>query len=130
MQDSEQPTPHQQQQLAHTTTSSAKDKIQKPSTHEENEAATKPREKVVWCKTVGRYEIGKTIGVGEFGKYVTVLSMYYDSHTQRVKSAKNKETSEKVALKILNKRDLAEKGLTENVKKEVMHFSRSSYGDF
>lgn len=55
-------------------------------------------------KRVGKYVLGDTIGEGTFGK---------------VKYAENTETGEKVAIKVLNKREIEKHRMEEQIKKEV-----------
>mmetsp|Transcript_9819 Transcript_9819/g.31606 ORF Transcript_9819/g.31606 Transcript_9819/m.31606 type:complete len:379 (+) Transcript_9819:100-1236(+) len=55
-------------------------------------------------KRVGKYEIGRTLGEGTFGK---------------VKFAVNTETGENVAIKILDKDKIARQGMGEQIKKEI-----------
>eukprot|EP01112_Ceratiomyxa_fruticulosa_P010432 TRINITY_DN2762_c0_g1_i1.p1 TRINITY_DN2762_c0_g1~~TRINITY_DN2762_c0_g1_i1.p1 ORF type:complete len:449 (-),score=90.14 TRINITY_DN2762_c0_g1_i1:187-1533(-) len=55
-------------------------------------------------KKVGKYEIGKTIGEGTFGK---------------VKFATNTENGDKVAIKILDKQKIIRQGMNEQIKKEI-----------
>ena len=55
-------------------------------------------------KRVGKYEIGRTLGEGTFGK---------------VKFALNTETGEKVAIKILDKEKIAKQRMGEQIKKEI-----------
>mmetsp|Transcript_7322 Transcript_7322/g.11620 ORF Transcript_7322/g.11620 Transcript_7322/m.11620 type:complete len:370 (+) Transcript_7322:150-1259(+) len=55
-------------------------------------------------KKVGKYEIGKTIGEGTFGK---------------VKSAINTETGEQVALKVLDKSAIQKQNMGPQIKKEI-----------
>jgi serine/threonine protein kinase len=55
-------------------------------------------------KKVGKYEIGRTLGEGTFGK---------------VKYAVNSETAERVAIKILDKERIQQQGMGEQIKKEV-----------
>mmetsp|Transcript_83543 Transcript_83543/g.202598 ORF Transcript_83543/g.202598 Transcript_83543/m.202598 type:complete len:448 (-) Transcript_83543:90-1433(-) len=55
-------------------------------------------------KKVGKYEIGKTLGEGTFGK---------------VKLATNSETGEKVAIKILDKEKIQKQNMGSSVKKEI-----------
>lgn len=53
---------------------------------------------------MGKYELGRTIGEGTFGK---------------VKFAVNTETNERVAVKILDKQKIIRQGMAEAVKKEI-----------
>eukprot|EP01084_Bolivina_argentea_P314848 545370_1 len=55
-------------------------------------------------KLGGRYELGRTLGVGAFGK---------------VKCATNLKTGEQVAIKILNRADIKKHGLINSVRTEV-----------
>ncbi|CAM9434498.1 unnamed protein product, partial [Phaeothamnion confervicola] len=55
-------------------------------------------------KKVGKYEIGKTIGEGTFGK---------------VKMAVNTETGEKVAIKVLDKSIIQKQNMGAQVKREI-----------
>jgi len=55
-------------------------------------------------KKVGKYEIGRTLGEGTFGK---------------VKFAVNTETNEKVAIKILDKEKIQKQNMGEQIKKEI-----------
>ena len=55
-------------------------------------------------KKVGKYEIGRTLGEGTFGK---------------VKYAVNSETSEHVAIKVLDKERVRRLGMGEQIKKEI-----------
>lgn len=55
-------------------------------------------------KRVGKYEIGKTLGEGTFGK---------------VKYAVNTETGEKVAIKILDKEKIQKQNMGAQIKKEI-----------
>lgn len=55
-------------------------------------------------KKVGKYEIGKTLGEGTFGK---------------VKFAINTETGEKVAIKILDKEKIQKQNMGAQIKKEI-----------
>ncbi|XP_075520116.1 CBL-interacting serine/threonine-protein kinase 3-like isoform X2 [Primulina tabacum] len=55
-------------------------------------------------RRIGKYEVGKTIGRGSFAK---------------VKLAKNSETGESVALKILNKDMVLEHKMAEQIKREI-----------
>ena len=55
-------------------------------------------------KKVGKYEIGRTLGEGTFGK---------------VKYAVNSETAERVAIKILDKERIQQQGMGEQIKKEI-----------
>lgn len=55
-------------------------------------------------KRVGKYEIGKTLGEGTFGK---------------VKFAVNTETGEKVAIKILDKEKIQKQNMGAQIKKEI-----------
>ena len=55
-------------------------------------------------KKVGKYEIGRTLGEGTFGK---------------VKFAVNTETNERVAIKILDKEKIQKQNMGEQIKKEI-----------
>lgn len=55
-------------------------------------------------KRVGKYEIGKTLGEGTFGK---------------VKYAINTETGEKVAIKVLDKEKIQKQNMGNQIKKEI-----------
>mmetsp|Transcript_67026 Transcript_67026/g.111409 ORF Transcript_67026/g.111409 Transcript_67026/m.111409 type:complete len:434 (+) Transcript_67026:98-1399(+) len=55
-------------------------------------------------KKVGKYEIGRTLGEGTFGK---------------VKMAVNTETNERVAIKILDKDKIQKQNMGEQIKKEI-----------
>uniref|UniRef100_A0A7S0IKS8 non-specific serine/threonine protein kinase n=1 Tax=Calcidiscus leptoporus TaxID=127549 RepID=A0A7S0IKS8_9EUKA len=55
-------------------------------------------------KRVGKYEIGRTLGEGTFGK---------------VKFAVNTETNERVAIKILDKEKIQKQNMGEQIKKEI-----------
>jgi len=55
-------------------------------------------------KRVGKYEIGRTLGEGTFGK---------------VKQATNVETGQKVAIKILDKEKIHQQSMGEQIKKEI-----------
>eukprot|EP00002_Diphylleia_rotans_P033988 TRINITY_DN7278_c0_g1_i10.p1 TRINITY_DN7278_c0_g1~~TRINITY_DN7278_c0_g1_i10.p1 ORF type:complete len:378 (+),score=75.13 TRINITY_DN7278_c0_g1_i10:200-1333(+) len=55
-------------------------------------------------KRVGKYQLGKTLGEGTFGK---------------VKLGVNVESGAKVAIKVLDKRHLHEQNMTEQIKKEI-----------
>ncbi|XP_073142910.1 CBL-interacting serine/threonine-protein kinase 3-like [Henckelia pumila] len=55
-------------------------------------------------RRIGKYEVGKTIGQGSFAK---------------VKLAKNCETGQSVALKILNKDMVLKRKMTEQIKREI-----------
>eukprot|EP01029_Cantina_marsupialis_P030874 TRINITY_DN856_c0_g1_i1.p1 TRINITY_DN856_c0_g1~~TRINITY_DN856_c0_g1_i1.p1 ORF type:complete len:437 (-),score=114.26 TRINITY_DN856_c0_g1_i1:1305-2615(-) len=55
-------------------------------------------------KRVGRYEIGKTLGEGTFGK---------------VKFATNTDTGEKVAIKVLDKEKIQKQNMGAQIKKEI-----------
>lgn len=55
-------------------------------------------------KRVGKYEIGKTLGEGTFGK---------------VKYAINSETGEKVAIKVLDKERIQKQNMGNQIKKEI-----------
>jgi serine/threonine protein kinase len=55
-------------------------------------------------KKIGRYELGRTLGVGRFGK---------------VKFAMNTETSQTVAVKIMEKNRIVELNSVERVKREI-----------
>ena len=55
-------------------------------------------------KLGGRYELGRTLGVGAFGK---------------VKCATNLKTGQQVAIKILNRADIKKHGLINSVRTEV-----------
>jgi 5'-AMP-activated protein kinase catalytic alpha subunit len=55
-------------------------------------------------KRVGRYEIGKTLGEGTFGK---------------VKYAVNTDTGEQVAIKILSKAQIQQQNMGAQIKKEI-----------
>jgi len=55
-------------------------------------------------KKVGKYEIGRTLGEGPFGK---------------VKFAVNTETNERVAIKILDKEKIQKQNMGEQIKKEI-----------
>ena len=55
-------------------------------------------------KRVGVYELGRTLGEGTFGK---------------VKWARNTETGEENAIKILDKANILKQGMAEQIKKEV-----------
>ncbi|KAJ5068161.1 cbl-interacting serine/threonine-protein kinase 8 [Anaeramoeba ignava] len=55
-------------------------------------------------RRVGKYEIGKTLGEGTFGK---------------VKQATNTETGEVVAIKIMEKEQILKEGMADQVKKEI-----------
>ena len=55
-------------------------------------------------KRVGKYEIGRTLGEGTFGK---------------VKQAINVETGEKVAIKILDKEKIQQQAMGDQIKKEI-----------
>ena len=54
-------------------------------------------------KKVGKYEIGRTLGEGTFGK---------------VKFAVNTETNERVAIKILDKEKIQKQNMGAQIKKE------------
>lgn len=56
-------------------------------------------------KTVGKYQIGKTLGEGTFGK---------------VKFAMNTETGESVAIKVLDKERIQKQSMGAQVKKIKM----------
>ena len=55
-------------------------------------------------KRVGKYEVGKTLGEGTFGK---------------VKGAVNTETGEKVAIKVLDKDKIQKQNMGPQIKKEI-----------
>jgi serine/threonine protein kinase len=55
-------------------------------------------------KRVGKYEIGRTLGEGTFGK---------------VKQAVNVETNERVAIKILDKEKIHQQSMGDQIKKEI-----------
>ncbi|KAJ3432512.1 cbl-interacting protein kinase [Anaeramoeba flamelloides] len=55
-------------------------------------------------RKVGKYEIGDTLGEGAFGK---------------VKQAKNSETGEFVAIKIMNKEKILRENMSDQIKKEI-----------
>lgn len=55
-------------------------------------------------RRIGKYEVGKTVGQGSFAK---------------VKLAKNCETGQSVALKILNKDMVLKHKMTEQIKREI-----------
>ena len=55
-------------------------------------------------KTVGKYQIGKTLGEGTFGK---------------VKFAVNSETGEAVAIKVLDKERIQKQSMGQQIKKEI-----------
>jgi serine/threonine protein kinase len=55
-------------------------------------------------KTVGKYELYRTLGEGSFGK---------------VKYAVNKETNEAVAIKILDKEKIQKQNMGAQIKKEI-----------
>ncbi|KAJ3446536.1 cbl-interacting protein kinase 32 [Anaeramoeba flamelloides] len=55
-------------------------------------------------RKVGKYEIGDTLGEGAFGK---------------VKQAKNSETGEFVAIKIMNKEKILKENMSDQIKKEI-----------
>ena len=55
-------------------------------------------------KKVGKYEIGRTLGEGTFGK---------------VKFAVNTETNERVAIKILDKEKIQKQNMGEQIKREI-----------
>jgi len=63
-------------------------------------------------KRVGKYEIGKTIGEGTFGK---------------VKAATNTETGEQVALKVLDKAAIQKQNMGPQIKKEISIMKMVSY---
>uniref|UniRef100_A0A0D6QVP8 non-specific serine/threonine protein kinase n=1 Tax=Araucaria cunninghamii TaxID=56994 RepID=A0A0D6QVP8_ARACU len=56
------------------------------------------------CQTVGKYELGRTIGRGTFAK---------------VKLGRNAETGEKVAIKVILKEKVLQTGRTEQTKREI-----------
>ena len=56
-------------------------------------------------KRVGKYEVGKTLGEGTFGK---------------VKGAVNTETGEKVAIKVLDKDKIQKQNMGPQIKKEIV----------
>ena len=84
-------------------------------------------------KKVGKYEIGRTIGEGTFGKYVCKHPtpthcvpqnglwgcIFTISLFPRVKFAVNTETGDRVAIKILDKQKIIRQGMAEQIKKEV-----------
>eukprot|EP00741_Cyanophora_paradoxa_P008701 tig00001371_g8423.t1 len=55
-------------------------------------------------KRIGKYELGRTLGEGTFGK---------------VKYASNTETGERVAIKILDKEKIQKQNMGEQIKKEI-----------
>ncbi|KAF2538404.1 hypothetical protein F2Q68_00022259, partial [Brassica cretica] len=55
-------------------------------------------------RRVGKYEVGKTIGQGSFAK---------------VRYAKNTETGESVALKILDKEKVLKNKMSEQIRREI-----------
>ena len=57
-------------------------------------------------KKVGKYEIGKTLGEGTFGK---------------VKYAVNTETGERVAIKVLDKEKIQKQNMGAQIKKEIRY---------
>lgn len=59
-------------------------------------------------KIIGNYKIGKTIGVGSFGK---------------VKECFNRDTNELCAVKILSKRKIKKQGLISVVRQEIAHYA-------
>ncbi|RHY30428.1 hypothetical protein DYB32_006933 [Aphanomyces invadans] len=63
-------------------------------------------------KKVGKYEIGKTLGEGTFGKYVYVSMI-------AVKYAVNTETDERVAIKVLDKDKIQKQNMGAQIKKEI-----------
>ena len=65
-------------------------------------------------KKVGKYEIGKTLGEGTFGK---------------VKYAVNTETGERVAIKVLDKEKIQKQNMGAQIKKEIsiMKLVRHNY---
>ena len=60
-------------------------------------------------KRVGKYEVGKTLGEGTFGK---------------VKGAVNTETGEKVAIKVLDKDKIQKQNMGPQIKKEIVRARR------
>jgi serine/threonine protein kinase len=56
------------------------------------------------CTRVGKYELGKTLGEGTFAK---------------VKYAKNMETGESVAIKVLDKDKVLKHKMVEQIKREI-----------
>lgn len=67
-------------------------------------------------RKIGNYEVGKTIGEGNFGKWANPIAFtnYY-----RVKLATHTQTGEKCAIKIIEKNKAMKNGLAEQIKKEV-----------
>ena len=55
-------------------------------------------------KKVGKYELGRTLGEGTFGK---------------VKHAVNVETNEQVAIKVLDKEKIQKQNMGAQIKKEI-----------
>ena len=55
-------------------------------------------------KRVGKYELGRTLGEGSFGK---------------VKHAIDTETNEEVAIKVLDKEKIQQQNMGQQIKKEI-----------
>ena len=93
-------------------------------------------------RKVGKYEIGKTLGEGTFGKYVmsgrevahglmALAWQGYPARTPRlalanfrVKYATNIETGQRVAIKILDKDKIQKQNMGAQIKKEVCEDGR------
>jgi serine/threonine protein kinase len=78
-------------------------------------------------KKVGKYEIGRTLGEGTFGKCAAAPSTHSTrarrdptgARIPRVKFAVNTETNERVAIKILDKEKIQKQNMGEQIKKEI-----------
>ncbi|KAJ0399437.1 hypothetical protein P43SY_005376 [Pythium insidiosum] len=69
-------------------------------------------------KKVGKYEIGKTLGEGTFGKVKYAVNTETGERVA-IKYAVNTETGERVAIKVLDKEKIQKQNMGAQIKKEI-----------
>jgi hypothetical protein len=75
------------------------------------------------CSRIHKYQLGPTIGIGTFGKFVFSFSFFFFDIPPRVKQARNSATGDLVAMKILEKELIVRNRMAEQLRREVCFIS-------